>query len=201
MGEVDVSLIVSEGTLVSMNPVPANWKKNLPMWLTLSRMFLAPLIIACMFSSAPLFGYVAALLFVLASLTDYWDGYFARKYAAESDMGKLLDPIADKVLVSSVLIMMVAVGYIDAILVMLLVNRDIVIGGLRAVAATRNVVIAAKTSGKWKTAVQMVGIPALLIHTPLLNVPLAPIGYGLLWISVVLSLVSAYDYVGIFRKT
>jgi CDP-diacylglycerol--glycerol-3-phosphate 3-phosphatidyltransferase len=155
----------------------------------------------CLFPTEAVFGYLAAALFILASLTDWWDGYFARKYDAVSNFGKFMDPIADKILVSSTLIMLIPSGRVDAVLVVLLIARDILIGGVRSVAAADNVIIDAKSSGKWKTAVQMIGIPAVLIREPIFGLPIHMIGYILLWVSVILSLISATQYLhGYFSR-
>ena len=109
-----------------------------------------------------------------------------------------MDPIADKVLVASVLIMLVPSGRVGPVLVLLLLVRDILIGGVRSVAAADNIVIDAKATGKWKTGLQMVGIPAILIFDPIAGVPVYKIGVGLLWVSVVLSLISCYQYVQLY---
>jgi len=100
---------------------------------------------------------------MLASVTDYFDGYFARKYQAVSNFGKFMDPIADKILVTSVLTMLLAMGKIDAWMVIIILARDNFIGGIRSVAAADQIVIDAKPAGKWKTAMQMVAIPIVIV--------------------------------------
>ena len=139
-------------------------------------------------------GWSAAIVFTIASITDWFDGALARKYQAESTMGKFMDPIADKVLVSSVLIMLLPIGRVDPIMVIIILLRDIFIGGIRSVAAADGVIISAKNTGKWKTAMQMVGIPALLIHDPVFGFPTHHLGVTLLWISAVLSIISGVQY-------
>ena len=176
------------------------WQKHLATWLTLFRLFVAPVLMALLLPEDPVYGYIACALFILGSLTDWWDGYFARKYNSESTFGKLMDPIADKIMVSSTLIMMIPSGRVDAVLVVVLIARDILIGGVRSLAAADNVIISARSSGKWKTAVQMVGIPMVLINQPLFGIPIHLIGYTLLWVSVILSILSAVEYIrGYFR--
>ena len=177
-----------------------NWKKKLPTLLTLCRIFAAPLVIGALFLPVPTAHVISAAIFVLASLTDWWDGKLARYYHAESDVGRLMDPIADKVLVSTVLIMVSYLHWIDPFVVMLLIARDLLIGGIRSVAATQKVVIAAKPTGKWKAAIQMIALPLILLHTSLGPLPLSLIGYILLWLSVALSLISAVEYLNIYRK-
>ena len=164
------------------------------MWATYSRIAITPLIVATFYFSGAWVGWVAAAIFILASLTDWLDGYWARRYQAESAMGKFMDPIADKILVLGALIMLLDVGRVDPMMVLILLSRDIFIGGLRSVAAANSVIIAAKPFGKWKTALQMVAIPLLLINTSPFNIPAAEIGYWALWVSVVLSVGSALQY-------
>ena len=171
------------------------------MWFTWSRMALCVPMAAIMLTiAAPLNGYLVAALFIVASLTDWADGHFARLYKAQSTMGKFMDPIADKILVSTVLILLVPGGRVDPILVILLLARDILIGGIRSVAAADRVIIDAKATGKWKTAIQMIAIPAVLIQTPIFGLPIAMIGAVGLWISVILSLLSGWEYIQIYNS-
>jgi CDP-diacylglycerol--glycerol-3-phosphate 3-phosphatidyltransferase len=180
---------------VSMNSTPTRWQQDLPMFFTYLRMAIAPIVIAVMFIPWTWAGWTAAWLFSLGSLTDWLDGYLARKYKVESTAGKLLDPIADKVLVLGAIIMLLSMNRVDPVMVFLLLSRDIVIGGIRSIAAANQIIISAKPFGKWKTAFQMAGIPCLLIYDPLFGtIPLARIGLICLWISVVLSLISGVQY-------
>jgi CDP-diacylglycerol--glycerol-3-phosphate 3-phosphatidyltransferase len=173
----------------------------LPMALTYLRAAMAPVILAVLMSGFALSGWVAAILFCIASVTDWLDGYLARKFKVESNMGKFMDPIADKILVLGAIVMLLSMGRVDPVMVFLLLARDIFIGGIRSVAAANNIVIAAKPFGKWKTALQMAAIPCLLIYDPLFGLPLANIGYYALWVSVVLSLVSGAEYTnGYYRN-
>ncbi len=178
-----------------------DWQKKLPMWATWFRMGLAPVIMLFFYWDSPVAGYIAALLFILASITDYLDGYWARKYQAESTLGKFMDPIADKILVAIVLIMLIPSDRVGPVMVILLLCRDIIIGGVRSIAASNNVIISAGSLGKWKTALQMVGIPAILIYTPLFGLPIYEIGLIVMWVSVALSLISGYQYTwGYFKN-
>lgn len=179
------------------------WKLHLPMFLTWSRMAVCPVLIFCISLNSPdrpIWGWIAGLLFVLASITDWFDGHFARKYHVVSNMGKFMDPIADKVLVASVLIMLIPSGRVGPILVILLLVRDILIGGIRSIAAADQVIIDAKAAGKFKTGLQMIGIPAILIFTPVLGLPIYEIGLLLLWISVILSVLSGYQYITLYLR-
>jgi CDP-diacylglycerol--glycerol-3-phosphate 3-phosphatidyltransferase len=168
--------------------------KKLPMCLTLSRILVLPPILICIYLNSLTGNIAAAILFILASITDYLDGRLARKYNAVTTMGKFMDPIADKILVSGVLIMFVARGQVDPIMVIIILCRDIFIDGMRAVAAVDQIIIAAKPLGKWKAALQMIAIPEILLDITIASVSLAIIGYWTLWVSVLLSIVSAGDY-------
>ena len=170
-----------------------NWRKQLPMYATYSRIVMAPLLMFILFLSESWSGYLATVVFVIASITDWLDGYWARKFQAESAMGKFMDPIADKLLVLAALIMLLHSGDVDPIMVFILLGRDIFIGGIRAVAATNAVVIAAKPFGKWKTAIQMLAIPLIFVKE-IASLPLAQWGYWALWVSVLLSLISGIQY-------
>ncbi len=174
------------------------------MWLTWSRVALCvPILVILEFVERPLAGYLAAGLFIIASITDWADGYYARLFNAQSTMGKFMDPIADKILVSTILILLIPLGVLGRdgpILVILLLSRDILIGGIRSVAAADKLIIDAKATGKWKTAVQMVAIPCVLIG-PVMGLPLNEIGRIALWVSTILSVVSGYQYVAMYRDS
>lgn len=153
--------------------------------------------LVCLIPNSFYWNLAAALIFMAAAVTDYYDGYFARKYGAVSTMGKFMDPVADKVLVTSILTILIVSGKVDPYLVILITVRDTFIGGVRAVAAADGVIIDAQKAGKWKAALQMSAIPAVILGT----IPFLPngellgrIGYGLLWVSTVLSITSGIEY-------
>lgn len=164
------------------------------MVLTYSRIAVAPVIVGLSYLEAPWAGWSIAIVFVLASITDWFDGYFARLYQIESTMGKFMDPIADKILVLAALIMLMYLERVGPLMVFIFLARDIFIGGLRSVAAANQVIIAAKPSGKWKTGLQMFSIPCIFIYDPLWGLPIYEIGYYGLWLSVILSLFSGAQY-------
>jgi CDP-diacylglycerol--glycerol-3-phosphate 3-phosphatidyltransferase len=190
----------SSANAISQATIPP-WKKKLPMWLTWARIGISPVIVVLICFENPVNDWLTAILFILASITDWLDGSLARKYKAQTNMGKFMDPIADKILVASVLIMLVPSGRVGPVLVLLLLVRDILIGGVRSVAAADGLVIDAKSAGKWKTALQMVGIPMLLINKHVLLIPFAEIGLGLMWFSVVLSLFSGWQYIQMYGES
>jgi len=143
----------------------------------------------------------AAVLFSLAAVTDYFDGYLARAYKAVTIFGKLMDPLADKFLVVGALIMLQQVERIHPYLVILLICREMGITSLRALAAGEGVIIAAGSGGKWKAAIQMVAIPFLIVNEEIFGlIPCHIVGSILLYISVALSLTSASTYVVDFFK-
>ncbi len=180
------------------------YQRHLPNIITLFRIAVVPFIILALKWDSQWAGVVAALIFITASISDYYDGYFARKYKIESVMGTLLDPIADKILVSSTLIMLIPSGRLDPIMVIILLARDTFINGLRSVAASENIVIPAGSVGKWKTGFQMVGIPCVLIYKiPFKYLDILPvyqIGYWIMWLSVILSVYSGFVYIQKYIK-
>jgi len=149
---------------------------------------------------------VAAVIFIVASLTDFFDGQIARKQNLVTNLGKFLDPLADKVLVIGVLLGFLALGRVNAWCVLLIVFRDFMISGIRLVAASKGEVMAAKMIGKVKTAVQMVAIIYLLFEPLLMRITGQPcvyplpvcvitiIGDVLFYLCVILTVVSGLDY-------
>ena len=177
-----------------------SWKQKLPNYLTYSRIFFAIPITVLLFYPDFACRFAAAFLFVVASITDYFDGYFARRYSVVSAFGKLMVPVGDKILVTATLIMLVHVQKIHPYLVILLLSRDLLIGGIRAAAAADQLVIAAQSSGKWKTALQMVCIPTLILSLDLFGIPFTMLAISGLWLSVVLSTFSGYQYFAAYQK-
>ncbi|MBI1358543.1 MAG: CDP-diacylglycerol--glycerol-3-phosphate 3-phosphatidyltransferase [Acidobacteria bacterium] len=174
---------------------------NLPNALTLSRIFLVPLLLAAMLSgrftlSFGLFSLneeeLALLIFLAASATDGLDGYIARRRRQVTQLGKLLDPIADKLLISAAFISLVELGRVDAWIVVLIVGREFAVSGLRYVALTQGITISASWLGKAKMWSQVVAVSLLLIRP---NDPvLGQLAYLALTAVVILTVVSMYDY-------
>jgi CDP-diacylglycerol--glycerol-3-phosphate 3-phosphatidyltransferase len=182
---------------------------NLPNMLTMARVVAIPLILWLIQRGTPKDCVTAAVVYSLAAITDLLDGYLARKLGVVSVLGKFLDPLADKMLVMASLVMMVPMGRIQSWAVILLIAREISITGLRSIASSEGVVIAAGESGKSKTALQMVGILCLVIGFPyhlslgfldLGMVDLVHVGRWLIYVSLVFSLTSAVEYVGLFAQ-
>ncbi len=170
-----------------------------PNYLTLLRIVFIPGIVAALAMKTPLWDVLAAIMFGLASLTDYFDGYLARKYKIETVYGKLMDPLADKFIVICSLIMLQQLGRMNAYVVMILVCRELTITGLRALASAEGVIVSASSGGKWKTATQMIAIPLLMVPS-IYDIPFYTLGMVLTYISLAFSLWSAKDYmVDFFR--
>lgn len=137
---------------------------NLPNMLTVARIFIIPLFVWLLYDGDPWYSVLAASVFTLAAVTDVVDGFLARRWNMITVTGKLLDPLADKLIVAAAMVMMVRLGRIPAWIVIILLSREFIVNGLRQVAASEGLVIAAGQEGKWKTALQLVGIVALCIH-------------------------------------
>ena len=170
---------------------------NLPNKLTLLRILLVPFILLC-FSLPPWGMWIAVVLFVIAAVTDTLDGRYARAHGMVTDFGKFMDPIADKLLVTSVLVMLTAQGKVPAVVSILFIAREFVISGLRLVAAGKGVVLAAGNLGKIKTTLQDIALPFMMVSH--LWLPFRIVGVVLLYASLVMSLWSGWDYVYTNRK-
>ncbi|MHB1315221.1 MAG: CDP-diacylglycerol--glycerol-3-phosphate 3-phosphatidyltransferase [Christensenellales bacterium] len=136
---------------------------KIPNMLTLLRIVLIPVFIVFFYIHSPIAGYLSAAVFVLAALTDIFDGQLARKMNMVSDFGKLMDPIADKMLVSAALILLASAGMIHPAIVIVIISREFLVSGLRSIAAARGIVVPASIWGKLKTIVQIV-VAMLLVN-------------------------------------
>jgi CDP-diacylglycerol--glycerol-3-phosphate 3-phosphatidyltransferase len=180
---------------------------NLPNLLTMARIVAIPFFVWLLESATPERGYWASIVFTLAAVTDMLDGYLARKLGVVSVLGKFLDPLADKLMVMAALVWMVPMGRIPAWAVVILLAREISVTGLRSVAASEGVVISAGQEGKTKTALQMIGIIALVLGYPyhmryagldMGVVDMVRIGRALVYLSLLFSFASAAQYVRLF---
>ncbi len=170
---------------------------QLPNILTAGRVAMIPVVIYGLAQQTLSWDWVAAIVFGVAGITDYFDGYLARRYSLETIFGKLLDPLADKFLVVCSAVMLQQLGRLSPYLVMILICRELAITGLRAVASAEGLVIAASPGGKWKTTVQMFSLPFMMV-TDDRYFPFFKVGTVLLYVSLVLSLWSAFVYIGDF---
>jgi len=168
-----------------------------PNLLTFFRIGVTPVLVYLLTFSSPFASGLAALLFFVASLSDYFDGYIARNYGASSLLGKFLDPAADKLLICSALIMLCASGRqprVPAWMVVVLVGRELIVTGMRAVAASEGIVVGAEELGKYKMVLQAAAVQGLVIHYPYWHINFFAAGLFLLWLAMVLSIWSAVQY-------
>jgi CDP-diacylglycerol--glycerol-3-phosphate 3-phosphatidyltransferase len=159
--------------------------------------FLAPIDLGSFFVldyQLPWAHLIGTLLFILAASTDWLDGYYARKYDLVTNLGKFLDPLADKLLMAAAFIALVELTFLPAWIAILIISREFAVTGIRLVAAVDGQVIAASNLGKWKTVFQIIAVAALMLH----NLPFELIGFPfatiILWIATILTIVSGWDY-------
>jgi CDP-diacylglycerol---glycerol-3-phosphate 3-phosphatidyltransferase len=179
---------------------------NAPNLVTMGRVLLVPGVLFFIDNFSPLRSFIALLLYLAAAAGDFVDGYLARSRGQVSMLGKFLDPLADKLIVTAILVFMVALGRVPAWLVVVLIARDLTINGLRGIAAAEGMVIAASEGGKIKTALQLVAIGMLLIHFryPVLGLGLSvdyhQVGLIILYLSAAVSIFSAFEYIRAFAR-
>ena len=171
---------------------------KLPNLLTFSRILVIPLLVATFYIEPPLGNWMALILFILAGITDFLDGYVARSMNLVSRLGRFLDPIADKLLVAAAIVMMVAFERISGLAVLaalVILCREILVSGLREFLAELQVRVPVTRLAKWKTALQIIAICFLLIGSAApWNIPARDIGEISLWIAALLTLYTGYDY-------
>lgn len=171
--------------------------KNIPNILTCFRILIIPVIIASFYihDSYLYARKITALLFLTASITDFLDGYIARKYNLESKLGIILDPIADKILVNSILLMLIAFNQAPAIPCVIILARELMVCGVREFSAINNLSISVSELSKWKAAIQMIAILVLIVGSKeYALIKLNILGCGLLWTASILSVISSIDY-------
>src|SRR5262245_17790137 len=170
---------------------------NLPNLLTLGRIAIVVIIVLVLQDEGKAAGALATGLFFFACLTDYWDGQLARKYSLTTTLGKFLDPLADKLLVVAILIMLVAMDReprLPGWLVVIIVGREMAITGLRGIASGEGIVIPAEELGKYKMVFQMFALHGLLLHYTYVSIDFHLAGMYFLWISTVVSIWSGSVY-------
>jgi CDP-diacylglycerol--glycerol-3-phosphate 3-phosphatidyltransferase len=168
--------------------------------ITVGRIVMIAPTVAFLHSPEPWAGWTAMVLFVIAGISDVIDGYLARLYGQVSVVGAFLDPLADKLMVMAVMVMLIPLDRIPAWLVVVLLARELVITGLRGIASAEGIIISASAGGKYKTAYQMVGLSFLLIHYVYLGVNCHWVGLVLMYVSTGISLWSGWDYCFEFWK-
>lgn len=171
---------------------------NLPTILTLSRIVVIPLFIYV----TPANNFLGALIFGLASITDFLDGYLARRSKQVTTFGIIVDPIADKFLVIAALIVLVDMGRISTMIAVIVIVREFLVTALRVVALSKDIVIKAEMGGKLKVGFQITAILCLILGWDIMGVDLYDVGLVTIWISIVLSIISGVQYmVSFWRKT
>lgn len=169
--------------------------KQLPNWLTLSRLLMAPLLVLVFYTAAAEWRDPAVTaIFLIAMITDFLDGYLARSKNSISALGEFLDPVADKILIITALLLLLAVGRAPLAAVLIIVMREVAVMALREWTALRGRQVKVSGYGKWKTVVQAVALSFLLYHADLFGLPVAVIGEWLLWLAALLSVVSLALY-------
>ena len=171
-----------------------------PNTLTLFRIATIPVIVILMLYPNRLSCFVAAILFSAAAITDYFDGYIARRFGLVSNLGKVMDPVADKLLVSSAFIMLTAQGWVPAWMVCIIIGREIAVTGLRNIIAEKGEDVSASNLGKYKTGFQIAAAIPLLIHYPLFGLDANAIGELFMWGALIFTVWSGADYFIKFRK-
>ena len=180
-----------------------NFKQDIltiPNLLTSIRIILVPVVLVFMWINTPVMRLWSWIFYTVATVTDFFDGYLARKSGAVSVSGKLLDPLADKFIVNLTLVLLVSMQEISAWPVIIILGREFYIFGIRSLAMEHDLVIAADIWGKTKTMLQMFALPFFMMNLDavkaIFNVDFDPsgIGYFLIWSSIVFSLISAFTY-------
>lgn len=162
---------------------------NLPNKLTLTRVLISPVLVVVLLTK--LNQWLAVVIFLIAAATDFVDGYLARRRKQVTVLGKLMDPIADKFLIAASLISLVEIGHAPAWLVVIIIGREFAVNGLRAVAASQNVIIPAGPLGKAKMVTQVIAVPLLILNAHIGNYNVA---LGVLWLTMLITVWSGVDY-------
>ena len=173
-------------------------KLNIPNILTLFRIAAIPIVVVCFYSPLPNARPIAAVLFGIAAVTDLIDGWIARRYGQTSRFGEFLDPVADKLMVSIVLVMLVQAEarWFEDVIAMIIIGREITISALREWMATigERANVQVSMSGKIKTTLQMFGIAFMVYHNPIFGIPIYTVGFVLLLLAAVMTLWSMVVY-------
>lgn len=167
---------------------------NLANILTVLRIISVPIFLAFLYFDKPILNVVSCVIYTVFAATDFVDGYIARKYNMVTDLGKILDPVADKIFVAVTMIALVEMGRLEGFVLMITLTRDFAVGALRNLAASKNVIIAAGNAGKWKTGFQMTGIGCIIFKNKFLGLDIYLFGTILVYISLVFSIYSAWEY-------
>lgn len=167
---------------------------NLPNTITLMRIGVVPFLFLLLLDPGPFWSFMIAILFVIASVTDFFDGYIARKYHMVTTMGKFLDPIADKIIVNTAMILLIPIGRIPAWIVAITIIRDLIVDVIRSIASSEGLYIQASMLGKQKTVAQIIAVTALMIHYPFFGINAHVVGMVILYVALFFTIYSGADY-------
>ena len=167
---------------------------TLPNLITLSRLACVPVVLLCLCFPGKPGSFLAALFFSIAALTDILDGFFARRYGDVTVLGKFLDPLVDKILISVTMIMLIPLERIPAWIVIIIIAREMALTGLRGIAASDGVVIQASRLGKYKTVLQSAAVAALCLHYTYAGINFHLAGMIVLWGALIMTVCSGWDY-------
>ncbi|WP_017380894.1 CDP-diacylglycerol--glycerol-3-phosphate 3-phosphatidyltransferase [Paenisporosarcina sp. TG-14] len=179
---------------------------NIPNQITVSRIIMIPIFVAFMLidfgwgdltllgATLPVEHLVGAIIFIFAAVTDFIDGYYARKHNLVTKMGMFLDPLADKLLVSAALIILVELGFAPAWIVIIIISREFAVTGLRLILANEGEVVAAKQLGKIKMWTQIIAVSALLLHNIIFEMFSIPFATIMLYVTLIFTIWSGWDY-------
>ena len=174
---------------------------NLPNTITFLRLSIVPFLFILLLEPDEFWSLILAILFVIASITDVFDGYFARKYNLITTMGKFLDPIADKLIINTAMILMIPIGRIPAWIVAITIIRDLIVDVIRSIASSEGNYIQASRLGKQKTLAQNIAVTALMINFSIFGVNAHDVGIVILYIALFLTIYSGIDYFIKFYQT
>jgi CDP-diacylglycerol--glycerol-3-phosphate 3-phosphatidyltransferase len=167
---------------------------NLPNTITLLRISVVPFLFILLSSPGEFWSLILAILFIAASITDFLDGFIARRYQLITTMGKFLDPLADKLIVNTAMILMLPIGRIPAWIVAITIIRDLIVDGIRSIASSEGLFIQSSRLAKQKTVAQIFAVTALMIHYPIFGVDAHAVGMVILYIAFILTVYSGTDY-------
>lgn len=169
-------------------------KRDIPNMLTFARLLAVPLLLVSWYLPAPFGVWLPLMIVLAASLTDFLDGYLARRWQVESDLGRLLDPPADKLLMAAALLLLMQADLASPVAVILILCRELFVSALREFMAGRRIVIHVTALAKWKTALQMLAAIILLFAYATASSGAALIGSSALWLAALLTLVTGWEY-------
>lgn len=175
--------------------------KNLPNLLTVTRVLAIPVVMVLLSFSGPLASLLGALCFAIAGATDILDGFLARRQRSVTPFGKFMDPLADKLLVTAALIMLIPLGRVPAWMAFIIIGRELAVTGLRGLAAAEGIILAPDRWGKTKTLLQMVAITGLILHYPYQALDFQRAGIAILWVAMIVTVISGVGYfLAFFRQ-